>query len=259
MLGPNPATGVRAAAFVVNQLGLMNMTLRVPRVLHAALAVFVLLVLSPALHAETERHHAISLIGTPKYASDFKHFDYVNPNAPKGGRVRLSATGTFNSLNPFILKGDPAAGVGFIYENLFEQSLDEPGTAYALIAEWISYPDDFSSATFKLREEARWHDGKPITPEDVIFSMDVAEEGASVLRAQYYKNVAKVEKTGDREVTFRFDVKDNRELALHRRRTHDPARSTTGPGKTRPGIRETFSKTTLEPPLGSGTLPRSRT
>ncbi len=250
MLGPNPATGVRAAAFVVNQLGLMNMTLRVPRVLHAALAVFVLLVLSPALHAETERHHALSLIGTPKYPADFKHFDYVNPNAPKGGKVRLSATGTFNSLNPFILKGDSAAGVGFIYESLFEQSFDEPGTAYALLAEWISYPDDFSSATFKLREEARWHDGKPVTPEDVIFSMNALKKGHPFY-AQYYKNVDKVEKTGDREVTFRFNVKDNRELPfIVGELTILPEHYWTA--KDANGTPRDITKTTLEPPLGSG-------
>ncbi len=226
------------------------MALRVPRVLHAALAVLAVLILAPALHAEPERHHALSLIGEPRYPPGFKHFDYVNPDAPKGGKVRLSATGTFNSLNPFILRGDPAAGVGFIYENLFEQSLDEPGTAYALLAESISYPDDYSSATFKLREGARWHDGKPVTPEDVIFSMDALKKGHPFY-AQYYKNVAKVEKTGDREVTFRFDVKDNRELPfIVGELTILPKHYWTG--KDADGNPRDITKTTLEPPLGSG-------
>ena len=250
MLGANPATGFRAVAFVLKQLGRTKMALRIPRVVHAAVAVLTLLLLAPALHAETERHHALSLIGKPKYDADFKHFDYVNPDAPKGGRVKLSATGTFDSLNPFILKGNPAAGVGFIYDQLMDSSLDEPSTAYGLIAESVTFPDDFSSATFKLRDEARWHDGKPITPEDVIFSMDVQKKGHP-FRAQYYKNVAKVEKTGDREVTFHFDVKDNRELPfIVGELTVLPKHYWTG--KDANGNPRDFSKTTLEPPLGSG-------
>ncbi|MDA7949032.1 MAG: extracellular solute-binding protein [Hyphomicrobiaceae bacterium] len=229
------------------------MTLRVPRVVQAAVAIFTLftfLVLAPALHAETERHHALSLIGKPKYGPDFTHFKYVNPDAPKGGKVRMSATGTFDSLNPFILKGTPAAGTGFIYDQLMDSSFDEPSTGYGLIAEWVTYPDDFSSATFKLRDEARWHDGKPITPEDVIFSMTALKKGHPFY-AQYYKNVSKVEKTGDREVTFHFDVKDNRELPMIvGELTVLPKHYWTG--KDANGEPRDIGKTTLEPPLGSG-------
>ena len=122
------------------------------------------------------RHHALSLIGKPKYPADFKHFDYVNPDAPKGGLVRMADIGSFDSLNPILYKGEPPAGLGLVYESLMQDSLDEPSTSYGLIAEWASYPPDFSSVTFKLRDEARWHDGKPITPEDVIYSLEVNKE-----------------------------------------------------------------------------------
>ena len=120
-----------------------------------------------------QRHHAVSLIGAPKYPADFKHFDYVNPDAPKGGLVRMADIGSFDSLNPILYKGEAAAGLGLIYESLMQDSLEEPSTSYGLIAEWASYPPDFSSVTFKLRDEARWHDGKPITTEDVVYSLDV--------------------------------------------------------------------------------------
>ena len=103
-----------------------------------------------------QRHHAVSLIGTPKYPADFKHFDYVNPDAPKGGLVRMADIGSFDSLNPILYKGEAAAGLGLIYESLMQDSLEEPSTSYGLIAEWASYPPDFSSVTFKLRDEARW-------------------------------------------------------------------------------------------------------
>ena len=129
-----------------------------------------------------------SLIGEPRYPADFKHFDYVNPDAPKGGLVRLSDVGGFDSLNPVLYKGEPAAGLGFAFESLMADSLDEPSTSYGLIAEWASYPEDYSSVTFKLRDEARWHDGKKITPEDVIYSLEV-NKAANPRMGLYYKNV----------------------------------------------------------------------
>src|SRR5215510_1201842 len=138
----------------------------------AAAALFVLLALTdpPSFAADAEgRQHAVSLVGTPQYGPDFTHFDWVNPNAPKGGRVRRWAMGSFDSLNPFPVKGNAASGVGIIYDTLMTQSPDEPGASYGLVAEWVAYPDDYSSATVQLRQGARFHDGKPITPEDVIF------------------------------------------------------------------------------------------
>ncbi|MCH9806115.1 MAG: extracellular solute-binding protein [Alphaproteobacteria bacterium] len=161
---------------------------------------------------EQKRHHALSLIGKPQYAPDFKHFDWVNPDAPKGGTVRVAAFGSFDSLNPFSIKGEVAAGVqSLIYDTLMATSLDEPSTEYGLIAEWASFPDDYSSVTFQLRESARFHDGKPITVEDVIFSLQALKK-AHPLYNLYYKNVTGAQKTGDRQVTFTFDMKGNREL-----------------------------------------------
>ncbi len=165
---------------------------------------------APSL-ADGKKHHALSLVGTPKMPPDFKAFDWVNPDAPKGGRVRQFAQGTFDSLNQFPIQGQAAAGIGLIHDRLFAASPDEASTAYAAIAEWVSYPDDFSSATFGLREGARFHDGRAITPDDVIFSMEALKK-ASPNYSTYYQHVTAVEKTGPREVTFKFDVKDNREL-----------------------------------------------
>ena len=126
---------------------------------------------APIFAAEQKIHsgHAIAMYGEPKYGPDFKHFDYVNPEAPKGGTLRLGAAGTFDSFNPYIIKGNAAAGVGA--ESLMTASADEPFTKYGLIAEWIEWPDDRSWVTFTLRPEARWHDGRRITVDDVIFSL----------------------------------------------------------------------------------------
>ncbi len=157
------------------------------------------------------KHHALSLLGAPKYGPDFTHFDWVNPSAPKAGRVRRWAMGSFDSLNPFPVKGSAASLVGIIYDTLMTQSPDEPGASYGLVAEWVAYPDDYSSATVQLRQGARFHDGKPITPEDVIFSLESLKR-VSPNHAFYYKDVAKVDKTGEHQVTFTFSVKGNREL-----------------------------------------------
>ncbi len=118
--------------------------------------------------------HGSALLETPKYPPGFKHFDYVNPNAPKGGLVRLGAQGTFDSFNIVVagVKGAVEQGIGLIYETLTTGSLDEPSAAYGLLAEAFAYPDDFSSVTFRLRPEARWHDGQPVTAEDVIYSFE---------------------------------------------------------------------------------------
>jgi microcin C transport system substrate-binding protein len=174
-----------------------------------------------ATEAPTEqaKHHALSLIRPPKYPADFKHFDYVNPDAPKGGAIKVRAIGTFDNLNPAIFRGNLAANLGLMYDQLMSTSLEEPSVEYCLICEWVSYPPDYSSVTFKLRDGAHWHDGQPITAEDVIFSMEVAKgtDPKTGLfynpgSAQYYKNIKTAEKTGEREVTFFFDSTGNREL-----------------------------------------------
>ncbi len=196
------------------------------------------------------RHHALSLIGEPKYGPDFQHFDWVNPDAPKGGTVRFAVEGTFDSLNPFTIKGMPASALGMLYDSLMAQSPDEELAEYGLIAEWVSYPPDYSSATFGLRPEARFHDGTPITPEDVIFSLEALKK-AHPHYGKYYKNVVKAEKTGEHEVTFTFDKGGNRELP------HILGQLTVLPkhyweGKGANGEVRDLTKTTLEIPLGNG-------
>jgi microcin C transport system substrate-binding protein len=163
------------------------------------------------LAAEPKRHHALSLVGIPKYGPDFTHFDWVNPDAPKGGNLRQRAVGSFDTLNEHAGKGSRAMGLTIITDSLMAPSLDEPSTEYGLIAEWVSMPDDVSSATFGLRESARFHDGTPITPDDVVFSLS-ALKNANPRDSLYYKHVVKAEKTGEHKVTFTFDRPGNREL-----------------------------------------------
>src|ERR1051325_10579874 len=113
-----------------------------------------ILLAASGLHAE-EKRHATTLIGEAKYPADFKHFEYVNPDAPKGGSARMVAIGTFDSFNVIPYKGTKAAGLGLIYDQLMTASLDEPSAEYGQIAEWCSFPPDFSSVTYKIRDEAR--------------------------------------------------------------------------------------------------------
>ncbi len=216
--------------------------------LAAALTAFLI---GPAAAEDTQtHHHALSLIGEPKYPADFTHFDYVNPDAPKGGKVRMADIGGFDSLNPVLYRGEKASGLGLVYESLMSDSIDEPSTSYGLIAEWASYPADYSSVTFKIRDEARWHDGTPITPDDVIYSLEV-NKNANPRMGLYYKNVSRAEKTGDNEVTFYFDTKGNRELPMIMGQlTILPKHYWTG--KDAKGEQRDPMKTTLEPPLGSG-------
>lgn len=194
--------------------------------------------------------HGTSLMGDLKYPPGFPHFDYVNPAAPKGGRVRQAAFGTFDSFNPFIIQGNPAAGLGYIYESLMASSLDEAASMYGLIAEAVRYPEDFSWATFRLNPEARWHDGTPITPEDVVWSLNALKAGHPQYR-YYYQHVEKAEVTGEREVTFTFDQAGNRELPqIVSQLTVLPKHwweSTDSQGNKRD-----ITRATLERPLGSG-------
>ncbi|MCZ7596452.1 MAG: extracellular solute-binding protein [Hyphomicrobium sp.] len=204
---------------------------------------------SPAPQAN-ERHHALSLVGEPKYPAGFDHFDWVNPDAPKGGTLRGFAEGSFDSLNPFTVKGDPAGGLGLIYDSLMTGSPDEPSSEYGLIAEWVSYPPDFSSVTFGINPKARFQDGSPITPEDVVFSFE-AQKKAHPRAAFYYKNVVKAEKTGDNEVTFTFDVKGNRELPqIVGQLMIVPKKFWEGTGPD--GQPRDITKTSMEIPVGSG-------
>jgi len=196
--------------------------------------------------------HALSLFGDIKYPADFKRFDYVNPDAPKGGLARQISLGTFDNFNIAVagVKGSIAPAAALIYETLMERSRDEVATEYGLLAEAAMHPDDFAWVTYRLRKEARWHDGKPVTPEDVIFSIEVLKK-YSPMYASYYRHVGKVEKTGEREIKFTFDSPGNRELP------HIVGELLVLPkhyweGTDSEGRKRDISATTLEPPLGSG-------
>jgi len=188
--------------------------------------------------------HALSLFGDIKYPSDFPHFDYVNPNAPKGGRLRLSSIGGFDSFNGFVVKGESAVGLGLTYDTLLESAYDEPATEYGLIAESVEVPDDYSWVTYTLREEARWHDGRPITPEDVIFSLDILKEKGLPFFRFYYGTIQEAKQIGPRQVKFIFTEAGNRELP-----------QITGQLPILPKHYwkdKEFDRSTLEPPLSSG-------
>src|SRR5437016_58221 len=168
---------------------------------------------APAIAQNLEWRHAFSVFDEIKYPPGFKHFDYVNPNAPKAGMVRLPAFGTFDNFNIAVagLKGNVVRGIAIVFDTLMTESLDEVSTHYGQLAEALKYPPDYAWASFRLNPAARWHDGKPVTPEDVIFSFNILKE-QSPTYVFYYQHVVKAEKTGDREVTFTFDAPGNREL-----------------------------------------------
>jgi microcin C transport system substrate-binding protein len=211
--------------------------------------------ISPA-HAQSATdlvwHHAIASLGDVKYPADFKRFDYVNPNAPKGGVVRLFELGTFDNFNTVVqgVKGSLAGGAALIVEALTTRSLDEPLTSYGLLAEAAAYPADYSWAVYRLRTSARWHDGKPVTPEDCVFSFNALKKNSPMYSA-YYQHIVKCEKTGDREIKFTFDSPGNRELPSVAGELPVLPRhwwqGSDAQGKTRD-----ISATTLEIPLGSG-------
>jgi microcin C transport system substrate-binding protein len=200
-----------------------------------------------------EWRHATGLTGEPKYPAGFAHFDYVNPDAPKGGLVRLSYPAGFDSFNPVLAAmGNGAPGTGYLYDSLMKASYDELNISaqYGLLAEAMRYPADFSSVTFKLRPEARWHDGEPVTPEDVVWSFEQTIKHDPNQR-YYYSHVAKAEVTGEHEVTFTFDAPGNRELP-HIMGDLNVLPKHWWEGKDAQGRQRDISRTTLEPPLGSG-------
>jgi len=191
-----------------------------------------------------------SLIAENVETAPFERYPYVNPDAPKGGTLNSTAFGTFDSFNPFIIRGTPAAGITQVWETLMEQSPDEAGTSHALIAEAFKYPDDYSSATYRLSKEARWHDGTPITAEDVIWSLNVLKE-ISPQYSGYFANVKEAVALNDHEVEFRFDQTGNRELPhimgdLYVLPKH------WWEGENAKGQKRDIRNPTLEPPLGSG-------
>lgn len=198
----------------------------------------------PAAAQETRESHGLSLFGALKYPQGFAHFDYVNPKAPKGGTVRLPAIGGFDNLNPFIPKGVEASGLFLIYDTLLKSALDEPGSEYGLVARSVEVPADFSFVIFNLRPEARFHDGTPVTADDVVFSFNALRERGEPFYRFYYQNVVKAEALSPARVRFTFDRPGNRELPL-----------IVGQLAVLPKHyweQNDFSRTTLKPPLASG-------
>jgi microcin C transport system substrate-binding protein len=190
--------------------------------------------------------YAAALYDAPKYPIDFKHFDYVDPNAPKGGQLRLGVVGSFDSLNPFILRGLAASGLGLMYQTLLDKSSDEPQTGYGHLAESVEIPDDRKWVRFVLRKQARWHDGTPITTDDVVWSFKTLMKKGQPFFRSYYAQVDKVKKIDARTVEFYFKQAGNRELPL-----------IIGDMPVLPKLywtaeKNDFGKTTLTPPMGSG-------
>ncbi len=233
---------------------------------------FTLLLLTLSLHAHADPQYGIAMHGDLKYPKNFKHFDDTNPNAPKGGTLRLATSGGFDSMNPFILKGNPAPGLnamgqGLLYESLMVQADDEPFSMYGLIADTINVAPDRTSVTFHINKLARWHDDTPITADDVKWTFDMLmEKGAPFFKA-YFSDVKDVVVNDPARVTFHFKTADNRELPLviaqmvvlpkhYYTKGVVPAEAGTStsrdPGLRRDDTAHDFSSTALTPPLGSG-------
>ena len=209
---------------------------------------------SPSVAEDGEWLTSTSLIGESKYANEFNHYDYVNPNAPKGGTLNSAALGTFDSFNPFIPKGDPGAGLnyqgGILWDTLMDKSTDEPSGSHPLIANAYKHPADYSSATYRLDPRAKWHDGVRISPEDVKWSMETLKRESAQYN-RYFANVSSVEILNDHEVKFVFDQKGNRELPLIMGDLPVLPKHW-WEAKGEDGEPRDFTRSTLEPPLGSG-------
>ncbi len=206
--------------------------------------VFFLLLINFQISAEINTSHAIAMHGQPKYNENFNHVEYVNPNALKGGEVTFSSIGTYDTFNPFTLKGTAADGIGNLYETLTTSSSDEAFTEYGLLAESIEWPDDRSWVAFTLRKEARWHDGKKITADDIIWTFNTLMEKGHPFYKYYYGDVKEIIKENNLKVRFNFKGNTNLELPL-----------VVGQLPVLPKHyweNLNFEETTLDIPLGSG-------
>lgn len=209
-------------------------------------AALALCLLAP-VDAIAEPRHGLSTFGELKYGPDFKHFDYVNPDAPKGGRMVTMGTGaieTFDSFNSFILKGDAAQGLGIIYDTLMTRAADEPDSAYGLIAETADVASDGMSVTFRMRPEARFHDGSPITAEDAVFTFNILKEKGHPAYRVALRDIEKVEALDRHTVRYTFKGTLVRDLPL-------TAAGLPVLSKAYYATRE-FDQTTLDRPVGSG-------
>ena len=192
-----------------------------------------------------EKLHAISMHGTPDYPDDFPYFNYVNPDTPKGGTIRFGATGTFDSLNPFIVNGTAAIGLReHVFESLMARGYDEPFTLYGLLAKSVEWPADRSSITFHIDPDAKFSDGTPVTADDVAFSLKILRDKGRPNYGTYYKKVMKIEEPDRLTIRFVFDGSGDREIPLIMglmpilpRHVYE---------------KRDFKKSSLEKPVGSG-------
>ena len=213
------------------------------KTLLTAITAFVLLIAQNLL-AKTNISHAIAMHGEPKYDQNFISVEYVSNNAEKGGNIVRSAIGTYDTFNPFTLKGTSAAGIGLLYESLTVGSSDEAFTEYGLLAKSIEWPDDRSWVTFTLRDEAKWHDGKKITSDDVVWTFNTLMEKGHPFYKYYYGDVSEVIKITENKVKFEFSTNTNKELVL-----------IVGQLPVLPKHyweNKNFEETTLDVPIGSG-------
>ena len=213
------------------------------KTLLTAITVFILLIAQNLL-AKTNISHAIAMHGEPKYDQNFISVEYVSNNAAKGGKIVRSAIGTYDTFNPFTLKGTSAAGIGLLYESLTVGSSDEAFTEYGLLAKSIEWPDDRSWVTFTLRDEAKWHDGKKITSDDVVWTFNTLMEKGHPFYKYYYGDVSEVIKISENKVKFEFSTNTNKELVL-----------IVGQLPVLPKHyweNKNFEETTLDVPIGSG-------
>ncbi|MBM3523038.1 MAG: ABC transporter substrate-binding protein [Alphaproteobacteria bacterium] len=197
-----------------------------------------------AASAQVTKSHGLAMHGDLKYGPGFKHFDYANPDAPKGGEVKLEAFGTYDNFNAWILGGSPAGVVGSTLDTMMVASADEPFSKYCLICETIEIPADRGWIAFNINPAARFHDGSPITPEDVVWTFETLMAKGHPFFRSYYSDVAKIEKTGERQVRYSFKTNTNRELALIVAELPVMSRKW--------WESRDFTKPLLEPPLGSG-------
>jgi microcin C transport system substrate-binding protein len=197
-----------------------------------------------AAPGEAIRTHALSLLGQPALPADFPHFPWVNPNAPKGGEIALTALGSFDTFNPFVLRGTPAVGATLIYDTLLRANPDESGSEYPYLAQWIDLPADRAGISFDLNPAARWHDGRPVTAADVVFTFRALRTQGRPFYRSYWGDVTEVVAESERRVTFRFRNAENRELGLILGQMPVlPAHWWEG---------RDFARPLLDPPLGSG-------
>lgn len=168
---------------------------------------------SPGARAAT-RSHALSLLGEPALPADFTHFPWVNPDAPKGGEIALTALGSYDSFNGYVLRGTPAVGLANLYDTLLKNSTDEASAEYCHLAAAIEQPADRLGVSFELHPAARFHDGRPVTADDVVWTFNILRQHGRPFYRAYWADVTEVVAESQRRVTFRFKSDENRELAL---------------------------------------------